>query len=131
MGVARLRVKGSFSSAPLDGQQTFTVMSLHINKFTKERGVGKNLFLTIRAIMRDEHVIIFFAGDLNRATWRQTSANNPHPTRSHVSAFADTDFSMPPVLFLVNGLTFGGFIVPPNSHGSWKVRLHGAFTIPR
>ena len=114
-------------------------MSLHINKFTKERGVGKNLFLTLCAIMRDEHVIIFFAGDLNRATWRQTSANNPHPTRSHVSAFADTDSPMPPVpltlwgpgAFLGEWADVCGIIVPPNSHVSWKVRLLEFFKIHR
>ena len=54
-------------------------------------------------------------------------------------AVADTDFPMPPgpTPLWSPGAIPGecadecGFIVPPNSHDLWKVRLHGAFTIPR
>ena len=131
--------KAAFRRHPSNGQQTFTVMSLHINNnFAKKRGVGKKLLLAIRAIMQDEHVNLV-AGDFNGAAGRQTSGNNLHPTGTLEEAFADTDFPMPPgptpLRFpgAIPGEWAGvcGFIAPPNSHDLWKVRLHGAFTIPR
>ena len=86
--------KAAFCLQPCNGQQTFTVMSLHINSnFAKRRGIGKELLITIRAVMQDEHVNLV-AGD--GAAWRQTSGNNPHPTCTFEEAFADTDFPMPP-----------------------------------
>ena len=88
--------KAAFRRQPRNGQQTFTVMSLHINdNYVKKRGFGKKLLFTIRAIMQDEHVKLV-ACDFNGAAWRQTSRNNPHPTITHEEAFADTDFPMPP-----------------------------------
>ena len=54
-------------------------------------------------------------------------------------AFADTDFPKPPGPTPLWGpgaipgewTDVCGFIVLPNSHELWKVRLHGAFTMPR
>ena len=106
--------KAAFLRQPRNGQQAFTVMSLHINNnYAKKRDVGKKLLLTIRAIMHDEHVNLV-AGDFNGAAWRQTSGNNPHPTSTLEEAFADTDFPMPPgphhcgvpELFPVSGPTY-------------------------
>ena len=131
--------KAAFRWQPLDGQQTFTVMSLHINNsFAKKRGIGKKLLLTIRAIMQDEHVNLI-AGDFFGTAWRQKSGNNPHPTSTLDEAFADTDFPMPPGPTPLWGpgaipgewADVCDFIVPPKSHDSWKVRSHGAFTIHR
>ena len=114
-------------------------MSLHINNnFAKKRGLGKKLLLTIRDFVQNEHVNLV-AGDFNGAAWRQTSGNNPHPTSTLEEAFADTDFPMSPgpTPLWGPGAVPGewadvcGFIVHPNSHNLWKVRLHGAFTIHR
>ena len=130
--------KAAFRRQPHNGQKTFTVMSLHINNnYAKKRGIGKKLLLTIRAVIQDEHVNLV-AGDFNGAAWRQTSGN-PHPTSTLEEAFADTDFPMPPGPTPVWGpgvipgewADVSGFIVHPNSHYLWKVRLNEAFTIPR
>ena len=126
--------KAAFRRQPRHGQQTFTVMSLHMNNnFAKKRGIGKKLLLTVSAIMQDEHV------NLNSGAWRQTSGNKPQPTSILEEAFADTDFPIPPgpTPLWSPGAVPGewadvcGFIVPPKSHDLWKVRLHGAFTILR
>ena len=131
--------KAAFRRQPRNGQQTFSVMSLHINNnFAEKRGFGKKLHLTIRAIMQDEHVDLV-AGDFSGAAWRQSSGNNPHPTSTLEEAFADTHFPVPqgstllwsPGAIPVERADVCGFIVPPISHDLWKVRLHGAFTIPR
>ena len=50
---------------------SFTVMSLHINNNATKRGIGKQLLLTIPAIMQEEHVDLV-AGDFMRAAWRQS-----------------------------------------------------------
>ena len=72
--------KAAFRRQPRCGQQTFTVMSLHINNnFAKKRDIGKKLLLTIRAIMQDEHVDLA-ACDFNGAAWRQSSGNSFQPT---------------------------------------------------
>ena len=56
-------------------------MSLHINNnCATKRRIGKELLLTIRAIMLEEHVDLV-AGDFNGAAWRQSIG---------------TDFPMPP-----------------------------------
>ena len=87
--------KAACRRQPRNGQQTFSVMSLHIcNNFAKKRGVGKKLLLTIRAIMKDEHVDLV-AGDFNGTACRQ-STDSPQPTSTLEEAFADTDFPMPP-----------------------------------
>ena len=64
-------IQGVFSRASFRRQPpdlpTFTVMSLHINNnHAKKRGIGKNLLLTIRAMMLDEQVDLV-AGDFNGA----------------------------------------------------------------
>ena len=59
--------RASFSRAPRGGKSFFTVVSLHINNnFANKRGIGKKLLLTIRAVMREEHVDLV-AGDFNGA----------------------------------------------------------------
>ena len=64
------------SLRPLSGQKTFTVLSLHIiNIYAKKRGIGKNLVLSVRAVMLGEQVDLV-AGDLNGAAWRCDNRNN-------------------------------------------------------
>ena len=54
-GASGVLSRASFRRQPPNGQQTFTVMSLHIsNIYAKKRGIGKKLILTIRAVMLDE-----------------------------------------------------------------------------
>ena len=72
--------KAAFRRQPRYGQQTFTVMSLHINNnFAKKCDIGKKLLLTIRAILQDERVDLV-ACDFNGAAWRQSSGNSPQLT---------------------------------------------------
>ena len=59
-------LKARFRRQPRNDQQSFTVMSMHINNnFAKKRGTGKKFLLTIRAIMQDEHVNLV-AGGVNK-----------------------------------------------------------------
>ena len=86
--------RASFRRQPRNGPTFFTVMSLHINNnYAKQRGIGKKLLLTIRAIMQEEHVHLV-AGDFNGAAWRLSDGNNPQPTSTLEEAFADTDLPM-------------------------------------
>ena len=63
--------RASFRRQSPSGKKTFTVMSLHINgNYSKKRGIGKKLFLPIRAVMLDEQVDLV-AGDFNGATRQQ------------------------------------------------------------
>ena len=56
-------------------------MSLHINnQFAKERGIGKKLLLTIRAVMLEEHVDLV-AGDFNGAAYPSVSLKKLLPIR--------------------------------------------------
>ena len=103
----------------------------------KKRGIGKKLLLTIRATVQEEHMDLV-AGDFNGAAWRQSNGNNSQPTSISEEAFADTDFPMPPgpPPLWGPGAVPGeltdvcGFVRFPNSYDTWKVRPHGAFTIP-
>ena len=130
--------KAAFRRQPRCGQQTFTVMSLHINNnFAKKRDIGKKLLLTIRAIMQDEHVDLV-ACDFNGAAWRQLSGNSLQPTSTLRGGICRHGLSKAgPTPLWGPGAIPGewtdvcGFIVLPNSHELWKVRLHGAFTMPR
>ena len=85
--------KAAFRRQPRDGQQTFTVMSLHINNnYAKKHGIGKKLLLTIRAM-----------------------GQQPSSDQCFEEASADTDFPTPPgphtivgswCWFPVSGLTY-------------------------
>ena len=124
--------RASFRRQLLSGQKTFTVLSLHIiNIYDKKRGIGKKLILTIRAVMLDEKVDLV-AGDFNGAAWRRDIRNN---TSTIEENFADSALPMPPGLPTVvdpqtTGLTSVGSSKQPESDRHWKVRLHGAFSIP-
>ena len=62
--------RASFRRPPLSGQKTFTVLSLHTSNIYAKNGVlGKQLILTIRAVMLGEHVDLV-AGDFGGAVWR-------------------------------------------------------------
>ena len=99
-------------------------MSLHINSlFTKKRGIGKKLLLTIRAVILEEHVDLV-AGDFNGAAWRRPCGNDRKPISVIEEAFADTDLPMPPGLPPLWGpgavpgewADVCGFLKPPDSH---------------
>ena len=69
----------SFWRLPRNGKSFFTTMSLHINnQFAKKRGIGKKLFLRIRAVMLEEHVDLV-AGDFDGAARRGPSGNDRKP----------------------------------------------------
>ena len=60
--------RASFRRQPRNGQEFFTVTSLHINNnYDKKRGNGK------------KHVDLV-AGDFNGAAWRRTNGNSRQPT---------------------------------------------------
>ena len=55
----------SFRRPPLSGQETFTVLTLHIsNNYAKKKGIDKKLILTPGAIMISQEVDLV-AGDFN------------------------------------------------------------------
>ena len=83
-----------------------------------------------------------FATSCRQSTWTWwpvTSTEQPGVNRTLEEAFADTDFPTPPgpTPLWGPGAVPGewtdvcGFIKPVNSHDMWKIRLHGAFKIPR
>ena len=68
--------RASFRRPPVSGQETFTVMSLHIsNIYAKKRCIAKKLILTIRAIMIGQHIDLV-ACDFNGTAWRCSNRDN-------------------------------------------------------
>ena len=127
--------RASFRRQPFSGQTSLTVISFHMNNnFAKKRGIGKKLILTIRAMMLEEHVDVV-AGDFNGAAWRRDNSNSISIIEE---AFADGALPMPPgspPLWgpgAVPGMWTDvcGFLNPPDSDERWKIRQHGAFSIP-
>ena len=128
--------RASLRRQPPSGQKTFTVLSLHINNnfHVLKRGTGKKLSLTISAVLLDENVDLV-AGDLDGAVWRWDNRNNISTIEE---AFADCALPMPPGPTPMwgpesipgNWAEVCGFLEPPESDRHWKVRLHGAFSVP-
>ena len=108
-----------------------TVLSLHESNIY----IAKELILTIRAIMSGQliHVV---AGDFNGTAWRCSNREN---ISTIDEAFADFALPTPPgptplwgpVSIPNNWADACGFLKPPYSDRYWKVRIHGAFSIPR
>ena len=124
----------SFRRRPLNGQKHIHSCAVaHQVHYAKERGIGKKLILTIRAVMLDEKVDLV-AGDFNSAAWRSSNRNNISTIEE---AFADCALPMPPGSTLFWGLgavpgkwaDVGGFLNHLDSDGRWTVRQHGAFSI--
>ena len=68
--------RASFRRPPVSGQETFTVLSLHLsNIYAKKRGIAKKLILTIRAIMIGQQIDVV-AGDFNGTAWRCSNRDN-------------------------------------------------------
>ena len=126
----------SFRRPPISCQVTFTVLSLHIsNIYAKKKGIAKKLILTIRAIMISQQIDVV-AGDFNGTAWRCSNTNN---ICTIDEAFTDCALPTPPGPTPLLGLgstpnnwaDVCGFLKPPRSDRYWKVRMHGAFSIPR
>ena len=65
-----------FRRAAARGQTVFTVLSLHISNINaKKKGIGRNLILTLRAIMISQEGDLV-AGDFNGTAWRFRSRDN-------------------------------------------------------
>ena len=120
--------RASFSRRPLSGQKTFTVLSI-------KRRISKKLILTIRAIMTGQPIDLV-AGDFNGTAWRCSNRNNIGTIEE---AFADCALPTPPGPTALwrpgsipnNWADVCGFLKPPDSDRYWKVRMRGAFSIPR
>ena len=85
--------RASFRRPPLSGQETFTVLSLHISNIqVKKRGIAKKLILTIRAVMTGQQIDVF-AGDFNGTVWR---CSNRDDISTVDEAFADCALRTPP-----------------------------------
>ena len=128
--------RASFRRPPVSGQKYFTVLSLHIsNIYAKKKGIAKKLIFTLRAIMISQEVDSV-AGDFDGTAWRCRSRNN---LSTIDEAFTDSALPTPlgptllwgPGSIWVNWADVCGFLKPPGSDRSWKVRMHGAFSIPR
>ena len=129
MGHARCTLSCIISSST-------TVLSLHIsNIYAIQRGIAKKLILTIRAIMIG-HQIDLVAGDFNRTAWRCSNRDN---ISTIDEASADCALPTPPGPTPLwgpgsipnNWADVCGFLKPPDSDRYWKVRIHGACSIPR
>ena len=104
------------------------------NIHAPKRGVAKKLILTIRAVMLGEHVDLV-ASDFNGKAWRCSSRDNISTIEE---AFADCALPTPLGPTPLTGLgsipnnwaDVCGFPKPPESDRYWKVRVHGAFSIP-
>ena len=121
----------SFRRPPLSGQETFTVLSLHVsNIYAKKKGIAKKLILTIRAIMIGQQIDVV-AGDFNGTEWRCRSRNN---ISTIDEAFTDCAWPTPPGRTPLwrpgsipnNRADVCGFLKPPGSDRIFKVRMHGA-----
>ena len=128
--------RDSFRRAALSGQKFFTVLSLHIsNIYAKQKGIAKKLILTLRAIMISQQVDLV-AGDFNGTPWRSRSRDN---LSTIDEAFTDCALPLLPGPTPLwrrgsipdNWADVCGFLKPPGSDRFWKVRMHGAFSIPR
>ena len=105
------------------------------SSWPKKLGIAKKLILTIRATMID-HYIDLVAGDFNATAWRCSCRNNISTIEE---AFADCALPTPPGPTQLwgpgsipnNWADVCGFLKPPQSDRYWKVRMHGAFSIPR
>ena len=104
--------------------------------FAKEMGSTDESFSsTLRAIMISQEVDLV-AGDFNGTAWRCRSRNN---LSTIDEAFADCALPTPPGPTPLwwpgsipdNWADVCGFLKPPGSDRFWKVRTHGAFSIPR
>ena len=101
----------------------------------EKRGIWKKLILTIRAVMLGEHVDLV-ARDFNGAAWRRDNSNNISIIEK---AFAECAVPTPPGHTPLWGpgsipgcwADVSWFVMPPESDQYWKVRLHGAFSIPQ
>ena len=114
----------SFRRRPLSDQKHIhSYVVAHQLHYAKERGIGKKLILTIRAVMLDEKVDLV-AGDFNSAAWRCSNRNN---ISTIAEAFADCALPMPPGPTPLWGLgavpgkwaDVGGFLNSPGFR--WKM----------
>ena len=128
--------RASFRRPPVSGQVTFTVLSLRIsNIYAEKRGIAKKLILTISAIMIGQQIDVV-AGDFNGTAWRCSNRDN---ISTIDEAFADCALPTPPGPTPLwgpgsisnNWADVCGFLKPPGSDRYWKVRMHGAYSIPR
>ena len=100
----------------------------------KKRCIAKKLILTIRAIMIGQQIDVV-AGNFNATTWRCSYRDN---ISTIDEAFADTALPTPrgptplwgPGSIPNNWADVCGFLRPLGSDRCWKVRMHGAFSIP-
>ena len=99
----------------LQGWLSRAVLSLHTSHI--QRAIAQKLTLTVRAVMISQQIDVV-TGDFNGIAWRCSSRNNISTIED---AFAD--FALPTPL----GPTL---LKPPESVRYWKVRLHGALSIP-
>ena len=121
--------RATFKWKAANGQKHFTVLCLHIcNIFAKKRGIAKKLILAIRTIMTS-HQVDPVAGDFNGTAWRSTSKGNY--SRSTIEeAFSDCNLPTPPgptPLWRPGSIPnlwteVCGFLKPPESHQTWKIR---------
>ena len=113
--------RASFRRQRLSDQETFTVLSLHINTvYAKKRDVKKKVILTNRVIIHQENVDLV-AVDFNGAAWLCVNRNNISTIEE---AFADCAMPRPPGRTWIDsgqlGLTFVGSLNRMNPIGTGK-----------
>ena len=136
MGSARGALTCLMSSTSTQRPQNFcSSVSAHSQYLPKKTGIAKKVILAVRAIMIGQHVDLV-AGDFNGTAWRCSNRDNISTVDE---AFADCALPTPagpttlwgPGSIPNNWDDVCGFLKPPDSDRYWKVRMNGAFSIPR
>ena len=127
-------LQGVLSRAFFRGQKTFTVLSLHMsNIYAQKRCIAKKLIPTIRAVMLGEHVDWLQAistGQRGGAAIGTTSAPWKKPCGLRFANAAGPCTLWEPGSIPGCWADVRGFLIPQEYEEHWKVRLHGAFSIP-
>ena len=112
-------------------EPTFTMMSLHMNThFAKKRGIAKNVFFAVRAVLCQEQIEMV-------AAWRKKSGDDQQRDNTIEGALANKILPIPhgPTPLWGPGGVPGewtdecGFTKSPNTDNEWQIRGHGAFEI--
>ena len=117
--------RASFRRQPPSGQKSPTVSSLHITVTPRNCCAG----------MLAEHADVV-AGDLNRAAWRRDNSNSISIIEEAFCRLCFADASSlhhhpgGPGAVLGMWADVCGFLNHPDSDGRWKIRQHGAFSLP-
>ena len=139
VGVTRCRFKSSFSSATAQWPKILHNACLCTSTTTTPKSVesGRS-FSSLSAPLCRQSTWTWSPVTSTELPGANQMVTTPQPTSIPEEAFADTDFPLLPGPTPLWGpgavpserTDVCGFVKLPNSYDKWKVRLHGAFTLP-